>query len=446
MEKSNLTCTCRAKMGKSHNVTWPGHSQSGSLSLTNVQRSDNGTRYTCRLTAKGVEEEAVYTLRVAYGPYDGQVSISPSQSIRNGTQPVTVTCNAEDTYPTPYYQWGGVLCQNPSSVNTCTFIPDPSLRHGGSATCRAESVTLSDPKHTFDASVRGTASHSPRLNITFIPECGEDFVANSSAQYIESPGYPTSYANNQYCVWHITAPRGQVLWLSYERMNIECDDFAEVFEGDERSGKSFGQDCKYSWSPYQTTDGLMTLTFNTDYRRKRSYYRGFRAVFKTIPTCGGNIEVNRTTQTIQSPGYPERYMNNMKCVWNITAKPGFYIRFNFTDFGIQKSRRCRWDSVKLRDGEGERGQVLGTYCGDKKDTNKAKFKAVTSYTNNATIVFETSPGDSGRGFSLQIEATKSCNGRLSWECSSGQCVYGTDRCDGKIDCDDGSDEQNCVSA
>ena len=30
-----------------------------------------------------------------------------------------------------------------------------------------------------------------------------------------------------------------------------------------------------------------------------------------------------------------------------------------------------------------------------------------------------------------------------WECASGQCIYSSDRCDGKSDCEDGSDEADC---
>ncbi|XP_070202596.1 uncharacterized protein [Littorina saxatilis] len=410
MERSSVTCTCGVKMKQPHNVTWPGHSQSGSLSLTNVQRSDNGTQYTCLLTADGVREEAVYTLRVAYGPYKNQVSISPSNLVRNGTQPVTLTCNANNTYPPPYYEWEGVPCQKRTAENTCTFIIDPT-NENVEATCRVESVTLSDGSQELHKNVLGTASVKQRATITFLPDCGEDFVANSSKQYFQSPGYPKPYAQSLYCAWHITAPKEQVLWLFFVNMRIgrRCrEDYVTIYEGDEKTGRKFGDYCLGSWTRFQTTSGLLTVTFRSNDQFSDRSYNGFRAVFKTIPNCGGNIHVSGSIQTIQSPGYPVRYLDNMECVWTITASRGFYILFNFTDCELDTNR----DYVQLVDGKQGTWLLLGTFTGSKEHRSKAKFKPLTSNSNKATIIFRTNHFLTLKGFNLEIQATS--NTVIQW--------------------------------
>ena len=33
-----------------------------------------------------------------------------------------------------------------------------------------------------------------------------------------------------------------------------------------------------------------------------------------------------------SPGYPNNYMNNLICEWNITARPGYFVHLVFIDF------------------------------------------------------------------------------------------------------------------
>ncbi|KAK7106350.1 neuropilin-1a-like [Littorina saxatilis] len=402
MEKSNVSCTCLTKMKKPHNVTWPGHSQSGSLFLTNVQRSDNGTQYTCLLTADGSKEEVVYTLRVAYGPYDGQVSISPSHLVRNGTQPVTLTCTAEDTYPTPSYEWSGVSCENQVSDDACTFSLYPK-DNGREVTCTAESVTLSrKPSYTFHNSVRGTASGTINLNVTLLrPDCGEDLVANSSEQFITSPGH-----SNQYCVWHITASPGQQIWVDSLEMELETRDpcnraSVSFYDGDEKNGKLLGKFCKRlgNYVPIMPASGMATIVFVSTWGGS-----GFRLIYKTLPGCVESLTADSSIQTIEPPGYPEKYLTNMVCVWQITAPAGKSIRLNFTDFQIEKSRSCKWDYVHIYDGE-RGGQLLGEYCGNKDHQSKAKFKPVTSFMNKTTVVFKSDVLYPARGFSLQYTAT-----------------------------------------
>ncbi|XP_070202583.1 transmembrane protease serine 7-like, partial [Littorina saxatilis] len=445
MEKSSMTCTCSAKMSNPHNVTWPGHSQSGSLSLSNVQRSDNGTQYTCLLTADGVREEAVYTLRVAYGPYLGQVSISPSALVKNGTQPVTLTCTANDTYPAPYVEWAGVPCQNRTTENTCTFVPDPTyVRFRRPVTCKAESVTLYDPKRSFHSSVRGTAS--TRLYVDFsdvsTPDCGFDLVANTSQQSFRPP---SPHANNVFCVWHIRAPEGQILWLLFNSLNYDTwrgcrEDFVTVYEGDEKTGSSLGSYCRASWTRrFQTTSGLLTVTLRSNYRNRKSS-NGFQVQYKTLPDCGGDIHVNRSIQTIQSPGYPANYLSNMQCIWTVTAPPGFYVKFNFTDFALEWGR----DNVYIYDGEIGSRKLLGRFHSSKDRRSKAKFKPLTSLSNNATIIFETNFGWTYRGFNLEVKATKRFR-CPNFQCNNSVCVWKKYRCDGKDHCGDNSDEEDCDS-
>ena len=48
------------------------------------------------------------------------------------------------------------------------------------------------------------------------------------------------------------------------------------------------------------------------------------------------IHASNETQFITSPGYPNPYPNDLHRVWNVTARPGFFIRLVFVDFETEK--------------------------------------------------------------------------------------------------------------
>ena len=54
-----------------------------------------------------------------------------------------------------------------------------------------------------------------------------------------------------------------------------------------------------------------------------------------LVNCEFNVEATSENQTISSPGYPTSYFNDLNCEWNITARTGFYIRLEFTDFATE---------------------------------------------------------------------------------------------------------------
>ena len=54
-----------------------------------------------------------------------------------------------------------------------------------------------------------------------------------------------------------------------------------------------------------------------------------------LVNCEFNVQATSENQTISSPGYPTSYFNDLNCKWNITARTGFYIQLEFTDFATE---------------------------------------------------------------------------------------------------------------
>ena len=66
---------------------------------------------------------------------------------------------------------------------------------------------------------------------------------------------------------------------------------------------------------------------------------------------------------IVSPYYPGYYINNIKCVWRITAPKHHVVRVEFRFFRLEEDPVCAKDFVKIQDGNDELSPIIGTYCG-----------------------------------------------------------------------------------
>ncbi|KRT80561.1 CUB domain-containing protein [Oryctes borbonicus] len=72
---------------------------------------------------------------------------------------------------------------------------------------------------------------------------------------------------------------------------------------------------------------------------------GFRA--KWALNCGGNFTANFKEQFIRSPGYPDKYKDNLDCWYNITAL-GKHIIIRFEHFELEVgSPNCPYDSLTI---------------------------------------------------------------------------------------------------
>ncbi|XP_025102009.1 uncharacterized protein LOC112568757 isoform X1 [Pomacea canaliculata] len=144
-EGDSVTCECQARFHDDRppdfSLTWPGHSDTTSLSLTNVMRRDNGSVFTCLMIWNEHRRTASYTLQVAYGPDDSHTIIrGPKTFITDGTKSLILTCMATEVNPPPTYIWDAALCKEDRKAGTCTLTPDPQFDDNQQITCTAKCV------------------------------------------------------------------------------------------------------------------------------------------------------------------------------------------------------------------------------------------------------------------------------------------------------------------
>ncbi|KAK7506985.1 hypothetical protein BaRGS_00001836 [Batillaria attramentaria] len=152
-------------------------------------------------------------------------------------------------------------------------------------------------------------------------QCYQNGVSELSASYgpsskksMVSPGYPNQYPDNCRYDWLITADPGFIIKLEVEDIELESNDgctydYVEVFDG-----SSTGQ-C--------SQNGVSELSASYGPSSKKS---------------------------MVSPGYPDRYPNNCRYDWLITADPGFVIELEVEDIELESNDGCTYDYVEVFDG------------------------------------------------------------------------------------------------
>ncbi|GCC26701.1 neuropilin-1a isoform X1 [Chiloscyllium punctatum] len=203
--------------------------------------------------------------------------------------------------------------------------------------------------------------------------CG-DTIQITIPGYLNSPGYPNSYYPRESCAWVIQAPE------AYQRIMInfnphfdledrDCKyDFVEVRDGGDEKAPSLGKFCgKIAPSPQVSTGPLLYVKFVSDYETHGAGFSIRYEIFKTGPECSKNLTAQNGE--IKSPGFPDKYPNNLECTYMIFAPAMAEIHLDFASFdlepddNVREGMLCRFDRLEVWDGFPGVGLHIGRFCG-----------------------------------------------------------------------------------
>ncbi|XP_076600646.1 neuropilin-1a-like isoform X1 [Chaetodon auriga] len=240
-------------------------------------------------------------------------------------------------------------------------------------------------------------------SLTQTDKCGGNIEIHT-AGYLTSPGYPGAYPPSQQCVWVITAPEpGQKILINFnphfDLEDRDCKyDYVEVYNGGDELSPMLGKFCgKIAPSPIISSGSQLLIKFVSDYETHGAGFSVRYEVFKTGPECSRNFTAPRGV--IKTPGFPEKYPNNLDCTFMIFAPKMSEIVVEFDSFDMEPDTTpppgalCRYDWLEIWDGFPAVGPHIGRYCGQ---TSPGR---VISYTGILSMTITTDNAIAKEGFS-----------------------------------------------
>uniref|UniRef100_A0A8C1HS32 Neuropilin n=1 Tax=Cyprinus carpio carpio TaxID=630221 RepID=A0A8C1HS32_CYPCA len=222
-------------------------------------------------------------------------------------------------------------------------------------------------------------------------------IAITSSGYVTSPGYPSGYLANQQCSWLIQAPDPQQKILinfnpHFDLESRECKyDFVQVFDGVDENALSLGRFCgKIAPSPIISNGNSLFIKFTSDYESTGAGFSIRYEIHRTGAECSKNF--TEPNGVIQTPGFPDKYPNNLECTFIIFAPKMAEIVLDFQSFDMEPDTTapagavCRFDYLEIWDGYPTVGPHIGRYCGSRQPGRVISYTGVLSlsiHTDNA---------------------------------------------------------------
>ncbi|CAG5895667.1 unnamed protein product [Menidia menidia] len=199
--------------------------------------------------------------------------------------------------------------------------------------------------------------------------CGGFF--NSTMGTVSSPALSmANYHHNINCTYHIEVREDKVVDLKFNTFHLEASsscryDYVAVYDGQDTFAPLLGKFCGTAMPPnLRSSSNKLFIVFRTDASVNGI---GWRAVYSQTlgpaQGCGGYLSMPMGMFGSPDPNLDGRYEPGMDCVWTIEMPVNQAINLTFSSFDLESSSNCRYDYVKVYDGDNMNFPLVGTFCG-----------------------------------------------------------------------------------
>ncbi|XP_072008929.1 uncharacterized protein [Engystomops pustulosus] len=150
----------------------------------------------------------------------------------------------------------------------------------------------------------------------------------------------------------------------------------------------------------QTKSSFFTLYDHMRVTASPTPYRNGRNV--RIDSCGGWFKT--LSGQFHSPGFPQSYEKDMKCIWVIEVPLGYHVVLEFVSLVLEEHRNCEYDYVMVYDGMESDQRVLGRFCGSLIPSQ------IHASSNVMTVIMRSDTSVELDGISVQFRATQTSSG------------------------------------
>lgn len=238
------------------------------------------------------------------------------------------------------------------------------------------------------------------FKLNYRTECNRTLTGRYGV--IESPNYPFAHPHNMNCNWHILAPMGNNVTVSFTALTLESGidcmfDHINISEVnryrpismsmvDSVNSPTYPYNLtsrkvlcgNYSGNlpaPIKLSTNEIVIKFYSD--ESRSVDSGFRLEWGAVG-CGGEY-IDRPSGTISSPGFPNPYPRDLECLWHIKAPDGNRVDLVIETLDLEYSKTCTFDYVQVLGGPDEISPEIVRLC------NQASDKHISSVGSHMTI-------------------------------------------------------------
>uniref|UniRef100_A0A3Q3MXM2 Cubilin n=1 Tax=Mastacembelus armatus TaxID=205130 RepID=A0A3Q3MXM2_9TELE len=200
--------------------------------------------------------------------------------------------------------------------------------------------------------------------------CGGFF--NSTMGTVSSPALSMiNYHHNINCTYHIVVKTNRVIALKFNTFHLEASsscrfDYVAVYDGQDTLAPLLGQFCGTVLPPnLRSSTNQLFIVFRTDASVNGIGWRAtYTETLGPAQGCGGYLSMPTGMFGSPDPNFDGFYEANMNCLWTIEAPVNMAVNLTFSSFDLESSITCRYDYIKVYDGDSINFPLVGTFCGN----------------------------------------------------------------------------------